>query len=217
MSQIKGKISQVIGPVVDVSFENADKLPNLLDAIEIKKDPNRAPDQSTNKKLGYEIPVPGGKGLMTLDVKGLLKQANPKDMNISPLTRSYINLGIYEKGRFAHKNEAVRKAVDELEKSIEKLKPQGSDNSEGSDSSEMAELPNSKELHKLYENFRSPPEMPPLQSERSLVWQTRASYGETAKVIELLKNRLELALSLKDSPVVHDIRTQIEKLEQSNV
>ena len=38
MSQIKGKISQVIGPVVDVSFENADKLPNLLDAIEIKKD-----------------------------------------------------------------------------------------------------------------------------------------------------------------------------------
>ena len=38
MSQIKGKISQVIGPVVDVSFENADKLPNLLDAIEIKKE-----------------------------------------------------------------------------------------------------------------------------------------------------------------------------------
>ena len=135
-------------------------------------------------------------------------------MKISPLTRSYINLGIYEKGRFAHKNEAVLKAVDELEKSIEKLKPQGSDNSEGT---EMAELPNSKELHKLYENFRSPPEMPPLQSERSLVWQTRASYGETAKVIKLLKNRLELALSLKDSPVVHDIRTQIEKLEQSNI
>ena len=26
MSQIKGKISQIIGPVVDVSFENAEKL-----------------------------------------------------------------------------------------------------------------------------------------------------------------------------------------------
>ena len=38
MSQIKGKISQVIGPVVDVSFENSDTLPNLLDAIEIVKE-----------------------------------------------------------------------------------------------------------------------------------------------------------------------------------
>jgi F-type H+-transporting ATPase subunit beta len=38
MSQIKGKVSQVIGPVVDVSFENADSLPRLLDAIEIVKE-----------------------------------------------------------------------------------------------------------------------------------------------------------------------------------
>ena len=38
MSQIKGKISQIIGPVIDVNFENADKLPNLLDAIEIIKE-----------------------------------------------------------------------------------------------------------------------------------------------------------------------------------
>ncbi len=37
MSQIKGKVSQVIGPVVDVSFEDADSLPNIMDAIEIKK------------------------------------------------------------------------------------------------------------------------------------------------------------------------------------
>ena len=37
MSQIKGKVSQVIGPVVDISFENAEKLPNILDAIEIIK------------------------------------------------------------------------------------------------------------------------------------------------------------------------------------
>jgi len=38
MSQIKGKVSQVIGPVVDVSFEDADSLPNIMDAIEIKKE-----------------------------------------------------------------------------------------------------------------------------------------------------------------------------------
>jgi F-type H+-transporting ATPase subunit beta len=37
MSNLKGKITQVIGPVVDVSFENADKLPNILDAIEVIK------------------------------------------------------------------------------------------------------------------------------------------------------------------------------------
>jgi F-type H+/Na+-transporting ATPase subunit beta len=37
MSNLKGKITQVIGPVVDVSFENADKLPNILDAIEVTK------------------------------------------------------------------------------------------------------------------------------------------------------------------------------------
>jgi len=38
MSQINGKVSQVIGPVVDISFENAEKLPNILDAIKITKD-----------------------------------------------------------------------------------------------------------------------------------------------------------------------------------
>ena len=37
MSQLNGRISQIIGPVIDVSFENADKLPNLLEAIEIIK------------------------------------------------------------------------------------------------------------------------------------------------------------------------------------
>jgi F-type H+-transporting ATPase subunit beta len=37
MSTLNGKITQVIGPVVDVSFENADKLPNLMDAIQVKK------------------------------------------------------------------------------------------------------------------------------------------------------------------------------------
>lgn len=33
---IKGKISQIIGPVIDVTFENEDKLPNIYDALEIK-------------------------------------------------------------------------------------------------------------------------------------------------------------------------------------
>ncbi|MEO0403526.1 MAG: F0F1 ATP synthase subunit beta, partial [Bacteroidota bacterium] len=36
MSQTVGKISQVIGPVIDVSFEAGTKLPNILDALIIK-------------------------------------------------------------------------------------------------------------------------------------------------------------------------------------
>ena len=34
MSQIKGKISQIIGPVIDVSFENSETLPNLLEDLD---------------------------------------------------------------------------------------------------------------------------------------------------------------------------------------
>ncbi len=37
MSNIKGKISQVIGPVVDVSFEKGVALPNIYDALEVRK------------------------------------------------------------------------------------------------------------------------------------------------------------------------------------
>ncbi len=37
MSNIKGKIIQVIGPVVDISFAEAGQLPNILDAIEVIK------------------------------------------------------------------------------------------------------------------------------------------------------------------------------------
>jgi len=37
MSDVKGKISQVIGPVVDVSFEKGTELPKILDALNIKK------------------------------------------------------------------------------------------------------------------------------------------------------------------------------------
>lgn len=35
MSQVKGKIIQIIGPVVDVRFENSADIPNILDALEI--------------------------------------------------------------------------------------------------------------------------------------------------------------------------------------
>ncbi len=39
MSQTEGKIVQVIGPVVDISFENeGNELPNIFDAIQIKRD-----------------------------------------------------------------------------------------------------------------------------------------------------------------------------------
>lgn len=37
MSQIQGKISQVIGPVVDVSFDKGVALPNIFDALEVRK------------------------------------------------------------------------------------------------------------------------------------------------------------------------------------
>jgi len=37
MSSIKGKISQVIGPVVDVNFSKGASLPNIMDALEVVK------------------------------------------------------------------------------------------------------------------------------------------------------------------------------------
>ena len=37
MSSLKGKISQVIGPVVDVAFEKGLELPNIYDALEVFK------------------------------------------------------------------------------------------------------------------------------------------------------------------------------------
>ena len=42
-----GKITQVIGPVVDVSFENDSKLPEILDALVIEK--------SNGQKLVLEV------------------------------------------------------------------------------------------------------------------------------------------------------------------
>ena len=38
MSTVKGKISQVIGPVVDVRFERGTSLPSIYDALEVKKE-----------------------------------------------------------------------------------------------------------------------------------------------------------------------------------
>ncbi len=38
MSQVKGKISQIIGAVIDVSFETDQKLPQIYDALEVIKD-----------------------------------------------------------------------------------------------------------------------------------------------------------------------------------
>ena len=37
MSNIKGKISQVIGPVVDVTFDKGTELPNIMDALAVTK------------------------------------------------------------------------------------------------------------------------------------------------------------------------------------
>lgn len=36
MSQVKGRITQIIGPVVDVSFDNVADIPNMMDALEVK-------------------------------------------------------------------------------------------------------------------------------------------------------------------------------------
>ena len=38
MSEVKGKISQVIGPVIDVTFEKGVELPNIMDALEVRKE-----------------------------------------------------------------------------------------------------------------------------------------------------------------------------------
>ena len=38
MSTIKGKISRVIGPVIDVSFDNGVELPEIMDALEVVKE-----------------------------------------------------------------------------------------------------------------------------------------------------------------------------------
>jgi len=36
-TQIKGKIAQIIGPVIDVTFQNVESLPKIYDALEITR------------------------------------------------------------------------------------------------------------------------------------------------------------------------------------
>lgn len=38
MANSKGKIAQIIGPVIDVVFENTGTLPKIYDALEIKRE-----------------------------------------------------------------------------------------------------------------------------------------------------------------------------------
>ncbi|HNY07484.1 MAG TPA: F0F1 ATP synthase subunit beta, partial [Bacteroidales bacterium] len=37
-TNVVGRISQIIGPVIDVAFEQDVKLPNIYDALEVKSD-----------------------------------------------------------------------------------------------------------------------------------------------------------------------------------
>ena len=37
MSKTKGKIAQIIGPVIDVAFESSKDLPNIYDSLEVKR------------------------------------------------------------------------------------------------------------------------------------------------------------------------------------
>ena len=54
MSQVKGKVSQVIGPVVDISFDNSKNLPKLLDAIEVVKEDGTKVILECQKHIGED-------------------------------------------------------------------------------------------------------------------------------------------------------------------
>jgi F-type H+-transporting ATPase subunit beta len=54
MSENTGKISQVIGPVVDVSFEDGSSLPNILDALEITKPNGQKIILETQQHIGED-------------------------------------------------------------------------------------------------------------------------------------------------------------------
>jgi F-type H+-transporting ATPase subunit beta len=54
MSKQTGKIVQVIGPVVDVSFEQGGKLPNILDALEIVKENGQRVVLETQQHVGED-------------------------------------------------------------------------------------------------------------------------------------------------------------------
>src|SRR3954471_12500387 len=54
MSKQTGKIIQVIGPVVDVSFEGGSSLPNILDALEVLKPTGQKIILETQKHIGEQ-------------------------------------------------------------------------------------------------------------------------------------------------------------------
>ena len=54
MSTQIGKISQVIGPVIDVSFEGGSTLPNILDALEVIKPNGQKVILETQKHVGED-------------------------------------------------------------------------------------------------------------------------------------------------------------------
>jgi F-type H+-transporting ATPase subunit beta len=54
MSSLTGKITQVIGPVVDISFEGAESLPNILDAITVTKENGQVVILECQKHIGED-------------------------------------------------------------------------------------------------------------------------------------------------------------------
>jgi len=54
MSQVSGKITQVIGPVIDVSFDAGGKLPNILDALEVVKSNGQKVILETQQHIGED-------------------------------------------------------------------------------------------------------------------------------------------------------------------
>ena len=54
MSEVTGKIIQVIGPVIDVSFDTGGKLPNILDALEVVKANGQKVILETQQHIGED-------------------------------------------------------------------------------------------------------------------------------------------------------------------
>ena len=55
MAEVVGKIAQIIGPVVDVSFENHEKLPNILDSLEVTRPDGQMVVLETQQHIGEDI------------------------------------------------------------------------------------------------------------------------------------------------------------------
>ena len=54
MSSKHGKITQIIGPVIDVSFESGDYLPNIFDSLVITKDNGQKVILECQKHIGED-------------------------------------------------------------------------------------------------------------------------------------------------------------------